>query len=33
VNFDVGTSNRIGVRLDLEKELRFYVMGNGYVSR
>jgi len=33
VNFDVGTSNRIGVRLDLEKELRFYVMDNGYVSR
>jgi DNA-3-methyladenine glycosylase len=33
MDFEVGTSNRIGVRLDLEKELRFYVMGNGYVSR
>jgi len=32
-DFEVGTSNRIGVRLDLEEELRFYVMGNGYVSR
>ena len=33
IDFEVGTSNRIGVSLDLDEELRFYVMGNGYVSR
>jgi DNA-3-methyladenine glycosylase len=33
MDFKVGTSNRIGVRLDLEEEFRFYVRGNGYVSR
>jgi DNA-3-methyladenine glycosylase len=31
--FDIGTSNRIGVRVDLDEELRFYVKGNEYVSR
>lgn len=29
---EVGTSHRIGVRRDLERELRFFVKGNSYVS-
>lgn len=33
MGFDIGTSNRIGVRVDLDEELRFYVKGNEYVSR
>jgi DNA-3-methyladenine glycosylase len=32
-NCDVGTSKRIGVRMDLNEELRFYIKGNRYVSR
>jgi DNA-3-methyladenine glycosylase len=29
---EVGTSNRIGVSRDLEEELRFYIIGNEFVS-
>ncbi|UCH57964.1 MAG: DNA-3-methyladenine glycosylase [Candidatus Bathyarchaeota archaeon] len=32
-DFEVGCSRRIGVREDLERDLRFYVKGSGYVSR
>ncbi len=31
--FDVGASRRIGVRRDLERDLRFYIEGNEFVSR
>lgn len=31
-DFDVKSSNRIGVTKDLEKELRFYIAGNKFVS-
>ena len=31
--FDVVESNRIGVKKDLKKKLRFYVKGNEHVSR
>lgn len=31
--FEVGTSHRIGVRRDLEEELRFFIKGNRFVSR
>ncbi len=31
--FEIGTSNRIGVSKDLEKHLRFFIRGNKYVSR
>jgi DNA-3-methyladenine glycosylase len=30
---DFGTSKRIGVRRDLDKELRFFIKGNKYLSR
>ena len=33
LDFEVGTSHRIGVRRDLEEELRFFVKGNRFVSR
>ncbi len=33
LRMEVETSHRIGVRRDLEKELRFFVRGNPYVSR
>ena len=29
----IGTSRRIGVTKDLDRDLRFYVEGNPYVSR
>ena len=29
----IGTSRRIGVTRDLDRDLRFYVEGNPYVSR
>ena len=32
MKFEVGTSHRIGVRIDLNEELRFYIKGNKYVS-
>ena len=31
-SFDIGTSHRIGVTEDLERELRFFVKDNGHVS-
>ncbi len=31
--FEVATSHRIGVKVDLERELRFYIRGNRFVSR
>jgi len=31
--FDVYTSKRIGVKLDLPQELRFYIRGNAFVSK
>jgi DNA-3-methyladenine glycosylase len=33
MNFSIGTSHRIGVNADLERELRFYIEGNPFVSR
>jgi DNA-3-methyladenine glycosylase len=33
LSFEVGRSGRIGVAKDLPLELRFYVKGNGFVSR
>lgn len=33
LRMEVETSHRIGVRRDLEKELRFFVRGNPYISR
>ena len=33
VDFEVGTSHRIGVTRDLDEELRFYVKGNRFVSK
>ncbi|MBS7638429.1 DNA-3-methyladenine glycosylase [Candidatus Bathyarchaeota archaeon] len=33
LRMEVETSHRIGVRRDLEKELRFFVKGNPYISR
>lgn len=30
---EIGRSHRIGVRIDLEEELRFFIKGNEYVSR
>jgi DNA-3-methyladenine glycosylase len=32
-DFKVGSSNRIGVRKDLKKKLRFYIEGNTFVSK
>ncbi|MCW3974853.1 MAG: DNA-3-methyladenine glycosylase [Candidatus Bathyarchaeota archaeon] len=32
MKFEVETSHRIGVRIDLDKELRFYIKGNKFVS-
>lgn len=32
-NFEIGSSNRIGVRRDLEEELRFFIKGNDFVSK
>lgn len=31
--FEIATSHRIGVKVDLEQELRFYIRGNPFVSR
>ena len=31
--FEIGSSHRIGVRRDLPQELRFFISGNGFVSR
>jgi len=31
--FEIGSSHRIGVRRDLPQELRFFIRGNGFVSR
>jgi len=33
MGFETGSSHRIGVRKDLEKELRFFIKGNRFVSR
>jgi len=30
---EIGSSNRIGVKKDLNRKLRFYVKGNRFVSR
>jgi len=32
-DFEVGTSYRVGVRVDLPQELRFFVKGNRFLSR
>ena len=31
--FEIASSHRIGVRMDLPQELRFFMKGNGFVSR
>ncbi len=33
MEFEVGSSHRIGVKKDLERKLRFYIEGNKFVSR
>jgi DNA-3-methyladenine glycosylase len=33
MEFEIGTSHRIGVRKDLERKLRFFIKGNKFVSR
>ena len=33
MKFEIGSSNRIGVRKDLERKLRFFIKGNKFVSR
>ena len=33
LKFEIGTSHRIGVRKDLNEEMRFFILGNKYVSR
>ena len=33
IKFKIGTSNRIGVRKDLNEDMRFFIIGNKYVSR
>ena len=33
VSFEIGTSHRIGVRKDLNENMRFFIIGNKYVSR
>lgn len=32
-DFEVGSSRRVGVRLDLPQELRFFIKGNRFLSR
>lgn len=32
-NFEIGKSHRVGVKVDLERELRFFIKGNPFVSR
>jgi DNA-3-methyladenine glycosylase len=32
-DFQIGESNRIGVRNDLEAKLRFFIKGNSFVSK
>ncbi len=33
MEFEIGSSHRIGVRKDLERKLRFFIKGNKFVSR
>lgn len=33
MEFEIGSSHRIGVKQDLDRKLRFYVKGNEFVSR
>ena len=33
VQFEISSSKRIGVRVDLDRDLRFYIKGNKFVSR
>lgn len=33
IEFEIGSSHRIGVRQDLERHLRFFIRGNKFVSR
>ena len=33
MEFEIGSSHRIGVRKDLERNLRFFIKGNKFVSR
>ena len=33
VQFEISSSKRIGVRADLDRDLRFYIKGNRFVSR
>ena len=33
LDFEIGTSHRIGVKRDLAEELRFYIIGNSFVSK
>jgi 3-methyladenine DNA glycosylase Mpg len=32
-DFEIGSSNRIGVTKDLPQELRFFIKGNKFLSR
>ncbi len=33
LDFEIGTSRRVGVKRDLAEELRFYIVGNSFVSK
>ena len=33
VKFEISSSKRIGVRADLDRDLRFYIKGNKFVSK
>jgi 3-methyladenine DNA glycosylase Mpg len=33
MEFEIGSSHRIGVNKDLDRKLRFFIKGNKYVSR
>lgn len=33
LDFEIGTSHRVGVKRDLAEELRFYIVGNSFVSK
>ena len=33
LDFEIGTSHRVGVKRDLAEDLRFYIIGNSFVSK
>ena len=33
MKIEIGSSHRIGIRKDLERELRFFIKGNKFVSK